>query len=178
MIVLEGKILVVTGPPGAGKSTMARALVERFELAVLLQGDWFFESIARGWIPPWTPASNHQNTVVTRAMAAAAAEYARGGYAVVLEGIIGPWFLDIFVPAVDHVDVHYVVIRPSADVAMSRAIEREAPALVDPEPITRMYLAFEALGAHEHHVVDTSGHEVAETVTEVLARLEEGALRL
>jgi cytidylate kinase len=177
-MTLEREILVVTGPPGAGKSTMARALVERLDLAVLLQGDWFFESVARGRIPPWTPASHHQNTVVTRAMATAAAEYARGGYAVVLEGIIGPWFLDTFVPAVGDVGVHYVVVRPSADVAMARAVAREAPALVDPEPITKMYLAFEALGAHERHVVDTSGHEVAETVTEVLTRLEEGALRL
>ena len=41
-----------------------------------------------------------------------------------------------------------------------------------------MYREFERLGAHEHHVVDTTGHSVEETVAEVLARLDAGSLRL
>jgi chloramphenicol 3-O-phosphotransferase len=177
-VSLEGEILIVTGPPGAGKSTMARALVDQFDRAALLQGDWYFDRVVRGWIEPWKPASHQQNAVVTRAMAASAREYAIGGYAVVLEGIIGPWFLDTFVPVVSDVQVHYVVIRPSAQTAMDRAVAREAPALVDPEPIEKMYREFERLGAHEHHVVDTSGHSVDETVAQVLSRLEAGSLRL
>ncbi|HTN81465.1 MAG TPA: AAA family ATPase [Acidimicrobiales bacterium] len=177
-MTLAGEILIVTGPPGAGKTTMARSLVEHFDLAVLLQGDWFFERIVRGWIEPWTQPSHQQNAVVTRAMAASAREYATGGYAVVLEGIIGPWFLDTFAPEVDGVPLHYVVIRPNAETAMTRAVERGAPALVDPEPIAKMYDAFAALGDHERHVIDTSGHDVDDTVAEVLARLEAGSLRL
>ena len=69
-VSLAGEILIVTGPPGAGKSTMARSLVEQFDLAVLLQGDWYFDRVVRGWIEPWKPSSHHQNGVVTRAMAA------------------------------------------------------------------------------------------------------------
>jgi cytidylate kinase len=175
---LAGEILIVTGPPGAGKSTMARALVERFDRAVLLEGDAYFQAIVRGWIAPWTPPARDQNTVVTKAMGASAGEFARGGYAVVLEGIIGPWFLDTFVPAAGGMPVHYLIVRPTAEIAMDRAIAREAPALVDPEPIAHMYEAFESHDGYARHVLDTSDHTVDETVSLVLARVEEGALRL
>jgi cytidylate kinase len=175
---LAGEILIVTGPPGAGKTTMARALVDRFDLAVLLEGDAYFRSVVRGWIAPWTPPARHQNTVVTQAMATSAGEFARGGYAVVIEGIIGPWFLDTFVPAAGGVPVHYLIVRPSADVAMARAVAREAPALVDPAPIAQMYDAFESHSGYERHVLDTTDHTVDDTVDEVLARLAVGGLRL
>ena len=39
-------LLLVTGPPGAGKSMVARVLVERFERSVLLEGDTFFAFVA------------------------------------------------------------------------------------------------------------------------------------
>jgi cytidylate kinase len=178
MSVLAGEILIVTGPPGAGKTTMAKALVERLDLSVLLEGDAYFRSVVRGWIAPWTPPARHQNTVVTRAMAASAGEFARGGYAVVLEGIVGPWFLDTFVPAAGDARVHYVIVRPTAETAMARAVAREAPALVDPEPIAHMYKAFESHDGYERHLLDTSGQVVEETVDEVLARLEAGTLLL
>jgi cytidylate kinase len=175
---LAGEILIVTGPPGAGKTTMARALVDRFELAVLLEGDVYFRSVVRGWIAPWTTPARHQNTVVTQAMAASAGEFARGGYTVVLEGIIGPWFLDTFVPAAGGVAVHYLIVRPQADIAMARAVAREAPELVDPAPVAQMYEAFASHGGYERHVIDTSDHTVDDTVDEVLKRLAAGTLRL
>lgn len=44
--------MVVTGPPGAGKSTVARILADRVEPSVLVEGDSFFAFLARGAIPP------------------------------------------------------------------------------------------------------------------------------
>jgi cytidylate kinase len=35
-------LLVITGPPGAGKSTVARVVAHRFEPSVLVEGDAFF----------------------------------------------------------------------------------------------------------------------------------------
>ncbi len=83
-------LLVVTGPPGAGKSTVARILADRAEPSVLVEGDVFFGFLARGAIPPWLAQSNDQNEVVTAAAAAAAGRYASGGYETVYDGVVAP----------------------------------------------------------------------------------------
>lgn len=73
-------LLVVTGPPGAGKSTVARILADRSERSVLVEGDVFFGFLARGAIEPWLPESKQQNEIVTRAAASAAGRYSSAGY--------------------------------------------------------------------------------------------------
>jgi len=41
------ELLIITGPPGAGKSTVARLVADRFEPSALVQGDVFFGFVAR-----------------------------------------------------------------------------------------------------------------------------------
>jgi dephospho-CoA kinase len=62
-----GLLVVVTGPPGAGKSVVARALADRFNPSVLVEGDAFFAFLASGRVDPWLPESQQQNEVVIRA---------------------------------------------------------------------------------------------------------------
>jgi len=78
-IALMALLVVVTGPPGAGKSTVAGLLADRFGQSVLVPGDAFFAFVARGAVEPWLPAAHGQIEVVTRAAAAAAGRYAAGG---------------------------------------------------------------------------------------------------
>lgn len=84
------ELIVVTGPPGAGKTTVARFLSKLFEPSALVAGDDFFAFIDRGYIEPWTAEADHQNEIVVGAAAAAAGRLATGGYAVVYDGVIGP----------------------------------------------------------------------------------------
>lgn len=91
-----GSLLLVTGPPGAGKSTLARLMADRFEPSALVEGDTFFAFLARGANLPWLPESTRQNEIATEAAASAAGRYASGGYATVYDGVVGPWFLPTF----------------------------------------------------------------------------------
>lgn len=172
-----GEVVVVTGPPGAGKSTTATQLIATTDLGVLIDGDAFFQYVKVGWIAPWEAASAAQNATVIDALSAAVAAYARGGYAVVVDGIIGPWFLDRFRNAVD-APVHYVVIRPSRAAAFARGTARTDPQMNDPIPITKMYDEFAALGVYERHVVDNSMHTVNDTLAAVRAGVAEGRFRI
>ena len=62
------------------------------------------------------PESNEQNLVVIEAFLEAAKRYARGGYDVIVDGIVGPWFLEPWKALVrEHYEVHYIILRASKE---------------------------------------------------------------
>jgi adenylate kinase family enzyme len=73
-------LIVVSGPPGAGKSTLSAGLATLFSPSALIPGDAFFGFVRRGYIDPWTEAASAQNATIGRAAAAAAGCMAAGGY--------------------------------------------------------------------------------------------------
>jgi dephospho-CoA kinase len=173
----SGTILILTGPPGSGKTTTARLLVESSSVpAVHLHSDDFWHFIRKGAIPPHLPEAHQQNEVIMRVLAGAAAGYADGNYFVVVDGIVGPWFLHAF-GSVSR-PMHYIVLRPPLALAIERCRARGGDTLSDAGAISALHQRFSTLGELEKHVVDTTGHGPADTLSEVRSALASGEFRL
>ncbi len=182
-------VLIITGPPGSGKSTTARLVAERFDTAACLESDWFWTTIMKGFVPPWRPEAGAQNRAVVRALGECAAALATAGYPVVVEGIVGPWYLGLVTEPLARrgVETHYVVLRPDLEVTTARvavrAAEERRPGLLASafaaeEPVTHMWKEFSDLGEFERHVVDNALLDAEETAAVVWSRFSEGIDRL
>jgi ribose 1,5-bisphosphokinase PhnN len=168
-------LILVTGPPGSGKSTVAALLARRFEPSVLVDGDAFYGFIARGAVPPWQPDATHQNEVCTAAAGAACGRYAAGGFTVVFDGMVGPWFLPQFLAATGLDELAYVVLLPPEDVVVDRVETRVGHGFADISATRHMHGEFSRSRVADRHVIDNVGDQ-DETVQTILDRLAAGAL--
>jgi tRNA uridine 5-carbamoylmethylation protein Kti12 len=164
-------VLLLTGPPGAGKTTVAGLLAQSFERTVHVGSDRFFEFIAAGYIEPWKTGSHEQNRLVMRIVGDAAAGYATAGYFTIVDGILLPgWFFEVLrdVLHASDIAVSYAVLRPTLPICLERSARRAPDRLSDPAVIEQLWSGFADLGPLEKHVID-NGEEAPDATALVLA---------
>ena len=166
---------MITGAPGTGKTTVASLVAEGSSLArsVHLHTDDFYHYLRKGAIPPHLPNSGEQNLVVTEAFLEAAKRFARGGYDVVVDGIVGPWFLGPWLQAAQEGhQVHYIILRASKEETQGRAVGRaKLDRETNLELVEAMWDQFNSLGPYEPHALDTTHLSIGETVALVKEKI-------
>jgi predicted kinase len=170
--------LILAGPPGVGKTTVAELLAARSERAVHLESDVFFRAIRTGYVEPWKSESREQNEAVGRIVAGAAAGYAAAGYFTIVEGIVIPgWLFEPLLRSLRKAghSVAYAVLQAPPELCAERVAARDR-GVIDRAVVDQLWNAFADLGPLARHSIDVRSMEPEETADVLQRRLREGTL--
>jgi chloramphenicol 3-O-phosphotransferase len=169
-------VFVITGQLSAGKSTVARALLDRFEYGYHVDVDGIREMVTSGLASPlqWTDETTRQFELAIHGAAALARVYADAGFAVAIEGGIEPALVE---RALREVGLRErmvgVVLHPRLDVALERNRQRQTKSFDTSilEPVMREIDADLVRDESRDgwHAIDNSDEPVDATVDRILS---------
>lgn len=175
---MSGQIIILTGTPAAGKSTIARALLEHCALGIHIPVDDIRSWVLSGRTDTVAVAdkTNKQLLLARQTAVATAQLYARNGFTVVVDDLIFPaeCQLQYEVPLRDE-NVILVMLRPTLEETLARNAYRHKgleQTLLEPL-IPAMYEAYgqEELVSQGWQVVDSTHLTINQTVKQILAIL-------
>lgn len=133
-------VIFLSGPIGAGKTTVAKALVSLLPAPLsYIEGDTFWSFISKGG----ERGLQENFPVIVRSMTAAAIPFARSGFRVLIDFSIPPVFVDTARKILKEVPFDFVLLRPSFEVCAQRAASREEGAIADRAMMRGFYSRFE-----------------------------------
>jgi adenylate kinase family enzyme len=174
------EVLILTGPPAAGKSTVARALAERYDRVAHIPVDALREFITpTGYVPPWGPpaAWQRQQALATRNACALAANFLAERFAVIIDDVvITKEALSAYVEGLKPAGapIHYVRLLPRLDVCLARNKVRRQWERLRPSRIETVYRDFAAAGDIGGATVDSSVLSAYETADRLQALTTSG----
>jgi predicted kinase len=153
-------VVVMTGMPGVGKTTVSRLVANAFDRSVHLQADDFMATIVSGFVDPNAPEAAAQHETVGGAVAVSAMTFAAGGYTTIVDGFFFPDGVAGLATAcaARGLSCHYAVLTADLDTCWSRASGRDAGRWpLERAPFTEVHARFAALDLPTRHVIDATG---------------------
>lgn len=171
---MSGQIILLTGTPAAGKSTIARALLEQCSLGLHIPVDDI-----RGWVLSGrsdtvvlNDKTNRQLLLARQTAVATAKLYAQNGFTVVIDDLILPpeCQLQYEVPLREQA-LTLVMLRPTLKETLARNAYRQKgldQTLLDPL-IPAIYEAYgqEDLAHHGWHIINSTYLTINQTVEQI-----------
>lgn len=171
---------LISGVPGAGKTTTSRVLAGRFERGVHIEGDVLsFDFVVTGLPAPHgenaDPAGWHRHMIMRRQhMCHLADSFGESGFTPVLDDVVtGRAELDLHLQLLRTRPFHFVVLAPHIEVAAARDAARDKQVF---EEWRHLDAELRANLAGVGLWLDTSELTVDEVVDQVLGRRAEALL--
>ena len=120
-------IILLAGPPAVGKSSVSRALAERFEKLIHIEVDKIRESVISGYLmpnPEWPPELMQQINLARGAAIDMAQRYRSAGFAVVIDDFADGHALQAYQPLLAKEGVSGWILYPGLEATLARCHAR------------------------------------------------------
>ena len=164
---MERTIILLTGTPGAGKTTVAETLCTTFSRSAHVPVDYFRKLIKAGYASPhfWNDEVERQYHLARKNAALTARNIALEGFTVIIDDIVRQKWVGEWQRYLADFNLRFVLLLPSLEVAKQRNQAREIWT-VDEAIITSLHELLTAENTPDHGwlVIDTSLLTIQETV--------------
>jgi cytidylate kinase len=166
-------LTIISGCPGSGKTTLSKQLANNSSMGVRVDTDAFYHFVAHR-LDPSTPESKMQNTTVVRAFLRAANTYFQDGHDVFIDGVIGPWWLELIQDELTTFE--YAILHADLETVQRRTSERAKTSQVSANPtlVEIMHSQFDAIAGMARRTISTSGKIPSDVLDEFTNRQREG----
>lgn len=126
---MSSQLVILSGPPNAGKSSTADALCQRYDRMLHVEVNTLRNFLRMGRLRPWddSPDGCRQRDLLIESACDMARRFLDAGYGVIIDDVIADDDLPRYRRALagtEH-ELHFVVLLPALDVVLRR--ERERP---------------------------------------------------
>jgi len=162
-------VIIISGTPAAGKSSVSKAIAEKFPKSAYISVDNMREMVVGGNIASWEDKFGEQYKLIEKNFLDITRNFLDEGYIVIIDDVLGDEAVKKYQQMFQ--DVYGFLLLPTKEELKKRDLERDSEGSMH-HRIDALYPYFADVQHDTLKVIDSTNHSLDDTVTEILKILK------